>query len=91
MDKKYLGFDRNFNLNKVSPIKRNLKRKLDGDDKIALAKYSNIGYYLVTPLLFGVFLGLYTERLTGKKVAFFVFLILGVLGTFYNLFKLIKS
>lgn len=51
-----------------------------------------IGYYLVTPVLIGVFLGLSVDyRFKTKPLFFILFLALGTLASFYNIFKLTKE
>lgn len=44
----------------------------------------NVGYYLITPLLIGVFLGL----LIGHTL---IGILLGTVGTVYNLIKILKE
>jgi F0F1-type ATP synthase assembly protein I len=85
---KYLGFDKNFNLKNISDPKKKVVKSKDFD----LAKDLNLGYYLVTPIVVGVFLGLYLDHLlkTGK-LFFIIFFPLGVIGTFYNLYKIYKD
>ena len=62
------------------------------DDYTALAKYSSIGYYLVTPLLLGVAGGIGLDNFLHTKPLFTVCLIfLGTIATFYNLFKLVNE
>ncbi|OGK23349.1 hypothetical protein A3F58_01885 [Candidatus Roizmanbacteria bacterium RIFCSPHIGHO2_12_FULL_37_9b] len=52
--------------------------------------YLNIGYYLVTPIVAGVFLGLGLDYWLNTKPFFVVFfLFLGTVGSFYNIFKLL--
>ena len=82
--REYKGFDKNFDLKQIvvpSKIKRN--------DSYLLAKYANIGYYLLTPILFGLFGGLGADLvLKTGRVLFILGFSLGVVGTFYNLYKL---
>ena len=84
----YLGFDKNFNLHNVSGP----KKKIIKSDNFLLAKNLNLGYYLVTPMIFGVFLGLFFDNLlkTGK-IFFIIFFSIGIIGTFYNLYKIYKD
>lgn len=70
--------------------------KTAGDNKekenLLLAKSLNIGYYLVIPLLLGVFFGVGIDAHFGTKPVFtIVFLILGVVSTFYNLFTIVTD
>lgn len=61
------------------------------EDNLLLANSLNIGYYLITPLLIGVFFGVVVDRFFDTKPLFTVSLIVcGVIGTFYNLAKLTK-
>ncbi len=47
-------------------------------------RYLGIGFYLITPILLGLIIGLLT-----KKAIFFIFL--GTIFTFYDLYKIIKE
>jgi F0F1-type ATP synthase assembly protein I len=86
--KRHLGFDKNFNLHHISePKKKTIKV-----NNSLLAKNLNLGYYLVTPIIFGVFFGLFLDnRLKTKKLFFIIFFSLGIIGTFYNLYKIYKD
>lgn len=84
----HLGFDKNFNLHHVAGY----KKKVVKNNNLVLAKYLNLGYYLVTPIIAGVFLGLCLDNLLKTKKLFFVLLFsLGIIGTFYNLYKIYKD
>lgn len=73
---------------KASKLKRNIKQKRQPLD----IRYLNVGFYLVTPILAGVFLGLGIDYWLRTKPLFFsLFLLLGTLSCFYNLFKLMKD
>ncbi len=53
-----------------------------------LAKYASIGYYLVTPLLLGVFLGVTADTyFKTKPILTLIGIFGGVALTFYNLIK----
>ena len=70
-------------------IKKTQKREANN---LLLAKSMTIGYYLITPLLLGVFVGLAIDRFLGSSPLFvLVFIIFGLVGTFYNLYKLFKE
>lgn len=63
-----------------------------GNDLIENYESMNIGFYLATPLLLGVFLGLFLDRSFHTKPFFTIALIvLGAVGSFYNLYKLVKE
>jgi len=68
------------------------KQKKKVNEKVPLIDTLNIGTYLITPILLGVFFGLFLDNKSGKK-PFFVLggLFLGVVASFYNLYKLIKQ
>lgn len=89
MVKRYFSFDKNLNLKESGPFPP--KKGRQGANKFLLAKYFNIGYYLVTPLVIGVFLGFILRGIT--RVEGFVVggIVFGAMGTFYNLFKLTKE
>lgn len=89
--KRYFVFDKNLNFKPVSGLD-NKKKVLTKKDKFPLVNMLNIGYYLITPLLVGVFLGLAIDRHFKIKGVFtLLFLFFGSLATFYNLYKLYKD
>ncbi len=52
----------------------------------------NIGMYLVAPLLCGVLLGILLDNKFGTKPVFVLIgIFFGVLGSFFNLIKVVKS
>lgn len=52
----------------------------------------NLGYYLVTPLVIGVFLGLVIgEKIHRKEQGALIGIIFGIAGTVYNLVKIVKN
>jgi len=89
------GFDQEGNIKKIAAryntVPGKLNRKLGWRKRPVEFGYLNIGYYLVTPIVAGVFLGLGLDYWLKTKPFFVVFfLFLGTLGSFYNLFKLLK-
>ncbi|MGB4966196.1 MAG: AtpZ/AtpI family protein [Microgenomates group bacterium] len=61
-------------------------------NNLTLAKSLNIGYYMLTPLLGGVFLGLLLDKYFKTKGIFVIlFIVLGTISSFYNLYKLVKE
>lgn len=61
-------------------------------NNLVLAKSLNIGYYLLTPLLVGVFLGILLDRFFETHGVFIlIFIILGTISSFYNLYKVAKE
>jgi F0F1-type ATP synthase assembly protein I len=66
--------------------------KSSQNDTLLIAKYSSIGYYLVTPLLLGVFLGLWVDAYFHSKPLFtLVGIAIGFISAAYSLYKLIKD
>lgn len=52
----------------------------------------NVGIYLMTPLLLGAFIGYSLDRFFRSKPLFvIIFLILGMVSSFYNFWKIIKK
>lgn len=52
----------------------------------------NIGAYLITPILLGVFIGYNLDiYLNSKPIFILFFILLGTFSSFYNLFKLTKE
>jgi F0F1-type ATP synthase assembly protein I len=87
-EKKYFSFDKNLNLKpSVAPKPRPVIKK----SKMDLANSMNIGYYLLTPLLIGVFFGLYLDGRLGTNYLVVIGILIGSIGSIYNLFKLIKQ
>lgn len=61
-------------------------------NSLVLAKYTSIGYYLIAPLLIGVFFGLSFDRVFDTGSLFTLgFLVFGMIATFYNLYSLVKK
>lgn len=91
-DKKLLEINKNFDIDKFYSIKRkNPIKKTSKMDSLTLANYSSIGYYLITPLILGLILGLYIDKLTGRSIFVVIGIIVGAIVTFYNLFRLLKQ
>lgn len=85
-------FDRNFVLKKKTAITAKKNKDDDSSSFYALAKYSNIGYYLISPLIIGVFIGLLVDSYFGSKpVATLIAVAVGTIAVFYNLYKLTKN
>ncbi|OGK23751.1 hypothetical protein A3C24_04905 [Candidatus Roizmanbacteria bacterium RIFCSPHIGHO2_02_FULL_37_24] len=81
--------DKDFNV--IPKQKEKIARKKQ-NNLFLIAKYSNIGYYLVAPLILGAFIGFGIDLYFNTKPFFTVLLlIIGVVSTFYNLIKLVRS
>lgn len=54
--------------------------------------YKDYGVYLITPIIIGVLGGVYLDKYFHTKPLFTIsLLILGIIGTFYNLMKIVKD
>ena len=82
--------DQEGNITKIPTIKA--AKKFKNRKKLFDFVNLNIGFYIVAPILLGVFLGLGLDYWLQKKPLFFlIFLVLGTLASFFNLFKLLKD
>ncbi len=80
--KKYFIFNENLNIQKVNP--EIIYKKKEKNSILPLAKYLNIGYYLIIPLIGGSIFGFLIKKpLIG--------ILIGSIFTFYNLIKLVKT
>ncbi len=68
------------------------KRQNNVEEDLKLAKNFNVGYYIITPLFIGVFLGLFLDNIFKTKPLFILsFLVLGTIASFYNIWKTLKE
>ena len=90
--KKYLIFDKTGKIketDKLGFVKIKIKKKGDWIKDISIM---NVGYYIITPIILGVFCGILIDNYFNTKPMFFLILLLfGTIGGFYNLFRLIKN
>jgi len=91
MDKKSFIFENDLEfVKKKQSSSKNLKK--NEKSNLLLAKYLSVGYYLIAPLLLGVFFGSVVDSFLKTKPYFtFTFLIFGIVSAFYNLYKLTKE
>ncbi len=83
-------FDKEGNIKEITASK--VKGKLINEKKGFDLTNLNLGFYIIAPIILGVFLGLAVDNWFNTKSLFFnLFLILGTLASFYNLFKLAKD
>jgi len=90
---KYYQINKTFDLKPVERIeKKTILPKKSFWNKNPLEKYLNIGYYLIVPIIIFLMLGLWVDKVLKTKPFFILFfLLLGVLSSFYNLYRLIKE
>jgi len=86
VSQRHLGFDKNFNIKIIPQPKKNQKKK----SLFALVNASNLGYYIITPLITGVFLGYIIDKKTGSNFFVILGIIIGGVCSIYNLFRLTK-
>ncbi len=69
-----------------------LKQKKEELSKYLIAKSINMGYYLITPLLIGLFIGYWLDKVFNTKPFFLLLLLsVGVISSFYILWKIVKE
>ncbi len=86
MTNNYFEIDKNGNLKKGIP---HLLKKNKPNKDFGIAKYMNMGYYLIIPIVFGIFFGLFLDKkFQTNKIFFSIFFPLGVFASFYNLYKI---
>jgi len=89
--KKVFKVASDYTIKEKEEILDNNKEKDKNKENILLARYANAGFYIITPLLLGVFIGIYLDRLFNTKPIFVLTLIIfGTVASFYNIFKLVK-
>lgn len=55
-------------------------------------KYANVGFYLLTPLLLGVIIGVILDRVFGLgKNVILLCIVFGSISSFYNLYKIVSE
>ena len=70
----------------------NNKDAKEKKNKESVIMYFNVGYYLVTPILIGLGAGILIDRWIETKPVFTILLLLiGTVGSFYNLFTIQKK
>ena len=91
--KNYLKVDNKFNFKKIlSNNNTQSYKKNHRTDSILGIFNLNIGIYLITPILLGVFIGYNLDKHFNKKPLFImIFILLGTVGSFYNLIKVSKE
>ena len=88
--KNYLKIDHKLELIK-STANRKANKKINNQNFLSINSL-NIGTYLITPILLGVFIGYNLDiYLKSKPLFILVFILLGTFSSFYNLFKLTKE
>lgn len=84
---KFLVVDQNFRLKSTSLRK---KKKVLRQEYISQSL--NLGFYLVTPIVLGILIGLYLDKFFNLKGIFIiVFIFLGAIASFYNLIKIVRQ
>lgn len=79
--------DKDYEITEIIRAKENKNYQF----QIPLAKFLNFGYYLISPLIMGIFFGYILDNIFGKKLFIKIFLVLGIIGLFYNFYKSINE
>ena len=88
--RQHYQIDKNFSIINRQNIEKN--KKVKKNDSLFIANSLNIGYYLLTPILLGVFLGLIIDKKFNlHSVGVIAGILLGTVASFYNLIKLTKT
>jgi len=88
--KSYLKIDQKFNLSNTITTTNKKTKKINKN--LLSINSLNIGAYLITPILLGVFIGYNLDiYLNSKPIFILLFILLGTYSSFYNLFKLTKE
>ena len=69
MTHNYFKIDKHGDLKKTGQF---LKKKSKVKKDLGLAKYMDIGYYLIIPIIFGIFFGLFLDKQFKTGKIFFV-------------------
>ena len=87
--KEYIEFQKRGLQEKINLIDKQRQKVSDLPESL---QNVNIGFYIVTPILIGVFLGLTVDKILNTKPGYTIFFIcLGTIASFYNLFRLTKN
>ncbi len=91
--KNFYYFDEKLNLKKGKEgFYLQVKKPKKKSYKNQLEFISEIGYYIITPIIIGVFIGLYLDNYFKTKQIFFVTLLFfGMMVSFYNLYRIYKE
>ena len=90
--KRYIQLDDDLKkIKKHKDLEKELKEKKKKDNFL-LAFSFNVGYYLVTPLILGVVIGVFLDsKFKTKPVFTLMFIFLGMIASLYNLLKLTNA
>ena len=89
--KNLFRIDQNLKIKEIDKPEQFKIKKRNVDDKMLLARSLNLGYYLLIPLLAGLFLGIWLDKVFSSKPFFLLLLFtLGVISSFYNLWQVVK-
>lgn len=93
LGKNLFKVDKSLHVKRVDKPHEFAKKKIESSvNNFLIAKSLNIGYYLITPLLLGVFFGIGLDLFFKTKPLFFLLLFaLGIAGSFYNLWKIVTE
>lgn len=68
------------------------KKTVDKEEKTQLISAFDVGGYLIVPLLAGLVVGIFLDTKLGTKpICIIVGLLLGTIGSFFNLIKIVRQ
>lgn len=89
MSKKRFTIGADFELEETEKPKKDVESVYSN---FLIAKYLSVGYYVLVPLLLGVFVGLALDKWLHTKPTFTILgIIAGVVSAFYHLWKIAKN
>lgn len=76
---------------RLKPTEIEMKKRRKRNDTWTSLEYMNVGYFLIVPLLLGIGAGLVLDKVMKSTVFIVPGIVLGTVGSFYNLWKLVKD
>lgn len=92
--KKYFHIDDSLEITTSIPPKNSSPQMVEEkrrNDNNTVAKFLNLGYYIITPIVIGIVFGLLLDKALNSTIYVKIFLFVGIAGTFYNLIKLVQE
>jgi len=92
--KKYFHIDDSLEITRAAPPKKSSPKKNEEkrqNDNNTVAKFLNLGYYIITPIVVGIIFGLLLDKALNSSIYVKIFLFIGIAGTFYNLVKIVRE
>jgi len=92
MKKKAYQIDSEGNIKEIEEKENKIKKKKEIKFDFSNLDYISIGFYVVAPIVLGVIVGIFLDNKLGTKPLITLTLILlGSVGSLYNLYRLTKK